>query len=91
MGYLSLLGTQRRKDYSFVSFLFVCLFLFLNELIIKNLECCQVVEVEARWMDICEFKASLVCRMSSKPVRATQRNPVSENQNQPINQAHTAC
>jgi hypothetical protein len=27
--------------------------------------------------DLCEFKASLVYRVSSKTVRATQRNPVS--------------
>ena len=32
-----------------------------------------------RQVDLCEFKASLVYRVSSKTVRATQRNPVSEN------------
>ena len=30
---------------------------------------------------ISEFEASLVCRVSSRTARATQRNPVSENQN----------
>ena len=31
-------------------------------------------------MDLCEFKASLVYRASSRTVKAVQRNPVSENQ-----------
>jgi hypothetical protein len=33
-----------------------------------------------RW--ISEFKASLVCRISSRTARAIQRNPVSKNQKQ---------
>ena len=32
-------------------------------------------------MDLCEFKASLVCKMSSRSDRATQRNPVSNKTN----------
>ena len=34
-----------------------------------------------RWADLCEFKfkASLVYRVSSRTVKATQRNPVSKN------------
>ena len=31
-------------------------------------------------IDLCEFKASLVYRTSSKTARDTQRNPVSKNQ-----------
>ena len=31
-------------------------------------------------MDLCEFKVSLVYRVSSRIARATQRNPVSKNQ-----------
>ena len=34
-----------------------------------------------RQVDLCEFKASLVYRVSSKTVRATQRNPVLKNNN----------
>ena len=30
-----------------------------------------------RQVDLCEFKASLVCRLSSRTARATQGNPVS--------------
>jgi hypothetical protein len=33
-----------------------------------------------RYLDLCEFKASLVYRVSSRTARATQRNPVSKNQ-----------
>jgi hypothetical protein len=33
--------------------------------------------------DLCEFKASLVYRVSSSTSRATQRNPVSENNKTP--------
>ena len=32
-----------------------------------------------RQVDLCEFKASLVYKMSSKTARATQRNSVSKN------------
>jgi len=35
-----------------------------------------------RQADLHEFKASLVCRMSSRTARATQRNPVLKNQKQ---------
>jgi hypothetical protein len=31
-----------------------------------------------RQADLCEFKASLVYRVSSRTARATQRNPVSK-------------
>jgi hypothetical protein len=31
-----------------------------------------------RQVDLCEFEASLLYRMSSKTVRTTQRNPVSK-------------
>ena len=33
-------------------------------------------------MDLCEFEVSLVYRVSSRAARATQRNPVSKNQNE---------
>jgi hypothetical protein len=33
-------------------------------------------------VDICEFKVSLVYRVSSRTARFTQRNPVLKNQNQ---------
>jgi hypothetical protein len=36
--------------------------------------------------DLCEFEASLVYRASSRTARATQRNPVSTNQNKTQNQ-----
>jgi hypothetical protein len=43
-----------------------------------------------RQVDLCEFKASLVYRTSSRIARDTQRNPVSKNQtklnNQPTKQ-----
>ena len=41
-----------------------------------------------RQVELCEFKASLVYRVSSRTARATQRNPVLKNQptNQPTNQ-----
>ena len=32
-------------------------------------------------VDLCEFKASLVYKASSRTVRATQRNPVPKNNN----------
>jgi hypothetical protein len=32
-----------------------------------------------RQVDLCEFKASVVYRVSSRTARATQRNPVSKN------------
>jgi hypothetical protein len=32
-----------------------------------------------RQVDLCEFKASLVYRVSSRTVKATQRNPVLKN------------
>jgi hypothetical protein len=35
-----------------------------------------------RQMDLCEFQANPVYRLSSRPARATERNPVSENKNQ---------
>jgi hypothetical protein len=35
-----------------------------------------------RQVDLYEFKASLVCRLSSRSARATQRNPVSTNKQQ---------
>ena len=34
-----------------------------------------------RQVDICELEASLVYRVSSRIVKATQRNPVSKNKN----------
>jgi hypothetical protein len=37
-----------------------------------------------RQVDLCEFETSLVNRVSSRAIRATQRNPVSKNQ--PTNQ-----
>jgi hypothetical protein len=40
---------------------------------------------QSRW--ISEFKASLVYRVSFRTARAIQRNPVSKNQNQSINQS----
>ena len=36
-------------------------------------------------MDLCEFKASLVYRASSRTARATQKNPVSKNQTNQLN------
>ena len=38
-----------------------------------------------RQADLCEFKASLVYRMSSRTARATQRNPVLKNQKKFLN------
>jgi hypothetical protein len=35
-----------------------------------------------RQADFCKFEASLVYRPSSRPARATQRNPVSKNKKQ---------
>jgi hypothetical protein len=45
----------------------------------------MVVHLGGRGRQISEFKASLVYRVSSRTARATQRNPVSENQ-KPKNQ-----
>jgi hypothetical protein len=50
---------------------------------------CQVVMAHAlvvafgkqRQSDISEFEASLIYRVSSRTARATQRNPLSKNQN----------
>ena len=38
-------------------------------------------EDRQRQVGLCEFKTSLVYRVSSRTARATQRNPVSKNQN----------
>jgi hypothetical protein len=32
-----------------------------------------------RWVDLCEFEASLVYGVGSRTAKATQRNPVSKN------------
>ena len=34
-----------------------------------------------RWVDLCEFEASLVYRENSRTVKGAQRNPVSKSQN----------
>jgi len=34
-----------------------------------------------RQADLCKFKASLVCRVSFRSARATQRNHISKNKN----------
>jgi hypothetical protein len=41
--------------------------------------------LEAEAGDICEFEASLVCRMNSRASKATQRNLVSKNKNKQTN------
>ena len=41
---------------------------------------------EAEERQISEFKVSMVYKVSSRTARATQRNPVSKNQNQPTKQ-----
>ena len=42
-----------------------------------------------RQVDLCEFEASLVYRVSSRTARATQRNPVSKTKtNQPTNKTN---
>jgi hypothetical protein len=42
-----------------------------------------------RGRQISEFKASMVCRVSSRTARATQRNPVSKKQNNKTKQNKT--
>jgi hypothetical protein len=44
-----------------------------------------------RQADLCEFEASLVYRTSSRTVRATQRNPDLEKQNQTNKQKCSTC
>jgi hypothetical protein len=39
-----------------------------------------------RQVELWEFEASLVCRVSSRTARATQRNPVSKNKKQKTKQ-----
>jgi hypothetical protein len=45
-----------------------------------------VLYLQQRQVDLCEFEASLVYRVSSRTARATQRNPVSENKNKNKNE-----
>ena len=50
--------------------------------------CTPLIPAFRKWrqVDLCEFKASLVYRVSSRIIRTTHRNPVSKNQNQPTKQ-----
>jgi hypothetical protein len=47
-----------------------------------------VVHLGGRGRQISEFEASLIYKVSSRTARATQRNPVSKNQNKPTNQTN---
>jgi hypothetical protein len=60
---------QGKYNISFLFFLFSCSILGI-----------KTRDLGGRGRRISEFKASLVYRVSSRPARATQRNPVSKNQ-----------